>query len=186
MTNKLRYGFLAVMLVFLAACTHQVATETVSSNMAAASKINVQLGIAYLKEGDNLRAKEKLLLAVSQDKTPQSYGALAYYYEKTGDITSASQNYQAAIVLNPVAGAGHNNYGAFLCRQGEYQQADEQFMLAVNDKNYINTAGAYENAGLCALLIPDKAKAKQYFEIALQQNPELSVARNELATLNNQ
>ena len=186
MTNKLRYGLLAVTLVFLAACTHQVVTDTASPSMVAASKINIQLGIAYLKEGDNLRAKEKLLLAVSQDKTPQSYGALAYYYEKTGDIDLASQNYQAAIMLNPTAGAGRNNYGAFLCRQGEYQQADEQFMLAVSDKNYINTAGAYENAGLCALLIPDKAKAKQYFEMALQQNPQLTTASNELSKLKNQ
>lgn len=168
----------------LAACT----TETVSDdgagkNIKQASSINVQLGLQYLNQGSISRAKQKLLLAVRQNASAQSYGAIAYFYERTSEIDNAQQFYLKAISEAPEAGAGHNNYGAFLCRQGQYQQAEQQFQQAVADPNYLNDAGAYENAGLCALLIPDQAKAVSYFKQALKQNPRRAVALAQLAQI---
>ena len=76
-----------------------------------------------------------------------------------------------------------NNYGTFLCRQGEYKKAETYFLNAIKDVNYIHTAGAYENAGLCALEVPDLAKAKLYFTSALNQDPSRKESLYELAKI---
>jgi type IV pilus assembly protein PilF len=152
-------------------------------NNVQVSVINVQLGLSYLQQGNRVRAKQKLLQAVDQNSSSGSYGALAYFYETTSELKEAKQFYLKAIAEQPNAGAGHNNYGAFLCRQKQYQQADEQFQLAVNDPKYLNDAGAYENAGLCAMMVPNTPKAVGYFKKALQQNPKMSTSLEQLAQI---
>ena len=47
-------------------------------------------------------------------------------------------------------------------------------MQAVKDQHYVNTSGAYENAGICSLAIPDYKKAKTYFSAALNHDPSRS------------
>jgi type IV pilus assembly protein PilF len=190
--RKLFYSLTLVICCTLVACSANKATDKTAGNNGAehpttnlqeASQINVRLGLGYLQQGNYPRAKEKLLLAAQQNVSQSSYGALAYFYERTHDNKLAAEYYQKAIALAPENGAPHNNYGAYLCRTGEYVAGDQQFKLAVNDTKYVNSASAYENAGLCALLVPDKAKAKIYFEKALQQNPKLSTSSRELAEL---
>ena len=168
----------------LNACT----TETVSShsprkNLFRAANINRKLGLIYLQQGNIQRAKQKLLLAQQQYPSAAVDRALAYFYEKTGELAQADSYYRRAIKKAPVAGAGHNNYGIFLCSEKHYRQAEQEFITAVADTNYLNTANTYENAGLCALLIPDNSKAKQYFVKALQQNPNALISLQQLIRL---
>ena len=59
----------------------------------------------------------------------------------------------------------------FLCGKGQYRQAEGFFLKAVEDDHYVHTSGAYENAGLCVLSIPDTDKARLYFKKALEQDP---------------
>jgi type IV pilus assembly protein PilF len=54
----------------------------------------------------------------------------------------------------------------------------------VQDTNYVNTAEAYENAGLCAMQVPDDVKATNYFQRAIQQDPRRAIAFLELAQIN--
>ncbi|KTC69375.1 twitching motility protein PilF [Legionella birminghamensis] len=156
--------------------------ETQKRNDAAS--YNVQLGMAYLKQGDIPRAKRKLLMAM--DLTPDSPDAnvaMAYYLEKTGDKSKAKTYYQKALALAPQNGSQLNNYGAFLCREGQYQEAEKYFLKAVNDVQYIHTAGAYENAGLCAEQIPDIPKAEAYFLKALEHDSQRKQSLYELVNL---
>ena len=181
--RKLVYSIGLLFCLALVACGSKQDTQNPGTNNLEASQINVRLGLGYLQQGNYPRAKEKLLLAAQQNSSQQSYGALAYYYERTKDNKLAADYYQKAIALNVKSGAPHNNYGAYLCRIGEYTAAEQQFQLAVADPKYINSASAYENAGLCALLIPDKTKAEMYLKKAIQQNPRLPKALHELAQL---
>jgi type IV pilus assembly protein PilF len=169
-------------LTLLVSCTTEKVNQ--STDLSEASSLNVQLGLRYLHAGNTSRAKQKLLQAVKQKTSAQSYGAMAYFYEQTSENKMAEKFYLKAIGQNSQAGAGHNNYGAFLCRVGKYAQAEQQFQLAVDDVNYTNDGSVYENAGLCALLIPDQSKAKQYFTKAVQQSPRLSNALAQLAKIN--
>ncbi len=152
-----------------------------SPKLDDAASYNIQLGLAYLKQGDRVRAKKKLFLALKQAPTsPTVNTAMAYFMEHSGEKTEALQYYQKAMASAPGAGAELNNYGAFLCRQGQYKQADLYFMKAVSDKTYDHTAGAYENAGLCALAMPNRVLASRYFLKALSHDPTRSQSLYEL------
>lgn len=149
-----------------------------------AATVNVQLGLGYLEGGNSERAKHKLLIALKQDPdSPTVNDAMAYYLESTGSIPEAETYYKKSISLAPNHGESLNNYGTFLCRQKQYEKADEYFLKAIQDTNYVKSAEAYENAGLCALKISNVTKAREYFDRALQQDPRRATSLFELADL---
>jgi type IV pilus assembly protein PilF len=173
--------------LFLQACEHAKIDEEQNhkkTDLSKAASYNIQLGLGYLKQGDRPRAKKKLLTAMEQEPiSPDANAAMAYYFEQTSEFDQAKKYYLKAISLSSNGGAQLNNYGTFLCRQGEYKKAEAYFLNAVKDTNYIHTSGAYENAGLCALAIPDNNKAKLYFTNALNQDPSRKESLFELAKL---
>lgn len=169
-------GLIIVSFVVLTACvskqTSQMQVKREDPRTKAAS-YNTQLGLAYLDQGNIKRAKKKLLLALSQaPNSPEVNGSMAYYLETTGELNKADAYYKKAIKLAPNSGAQLNNYGAYLCRRGLYLEANHRFEQAAKDPRYLNTAAAYENAGLCSMAIPDIKKAKNYFDKALMQDPK--------------
>ncbi|MDP3268947.1 MAG: type IV pilus biogenesis/stability protein PilW [Legionella sp.] len=178
--------FFILSLMFLQACQPIKDTETPVSkktDLSRAASYNTQLGLEYLKQGDRPRAKSKLLTALKQKpKSPDVNAALAYYFEQTNELDQAKKYYDTAMKLSPT-GAQLNNYGAFLCRQGEYKNAEIYFKKAVEDVQYLNTAAAYENAGLCSLAIPDDSKARLFFISALQHDPSRRESLYELIKL---
>lgn len=185
---KLQHFLTMMCLLLLLSCQHDnVDKEVVSAKKAKlgdASSYNMQLGLAYLKQGDRSRAKRKLFLALSQaPDSPSVNAAMAYFMEKSGETEKAQDFYKKAMAAAPGAGAQLNNYGAFLCRQGQYKQAEKYFLTAVQDIKYEHTAGAYENAGLCAMAIPDQVAARKYFAKALEQDPSLAQSLYELVRL---
>lgn len=170
---------LIIALLLLQSC--QVLNKSKTNNAAL---YNTQLGLAYLNQGDRPRAKRKLLIALTQaPDSPEANASMAYFLEKCGDMTRAAVYYRKAMALAPKDGAQLNNYGAFLCRRGQYSEAEPYFMHAIEDANYIHTAGAYENAGLCAAAIPDYTKAKMYFVKALEQDPSRKQSLYELVKI---
>jgi len=156
--------------------------KKIKSNEAAS--YNTQLGLAYLKQGDRPRAKRKLLMALAQaPNSPEVNASMAWFLEQSGEINNAQVYYRKAMAAAPGKGAQLNNYGAFLCRRGQYNQADVYFLQAINDAGYEHTAGAYENAGLCAAAIPDYTKAAAYFSKALEQDPSRKQSLYELVNI---
>lgn len=188
------FSYLLLLLcVFIQACTPQEPENVDSSKEQAiqkktdlhkAAKYNAQLGLGYLKQGDRPRAKKKLLTALKQaPSSADVHAAMAYYFEHTQEIEQAKQHYLKSIALASHGGAQLNNYGAFLCRQGDYKNAEQYFLKAVKDVSYINTSAAYENAGLCSLAIPEYDKARTYFKSALNQDPSRRESLLELIKL---
>lgn len=162
-------------------------TSQETEDAAKAKKIAgiyTQLGMGYLNKGDIQRAQQKLIYALQKDPTlPEAWYSMAYFYEKTGNKQRAEEHYLKAIQLAPKRGDVQNNYGTFLCRNGDYQESIEHFLLATKDVEYLDAAGAYENAGLCSLKIPDKAQATRYFSLSLEQDPTRISVMNELSRL---
>lgn len=170
----------------LSACATAPSTNKDNvTKLEKTAEINTQLGMAYLEKQDMQRAKQKFLLALTQaPKSPQVWYSMAYFLEVTGDKQQAKEYYSKAVNLAPNRGDVQNNFGTFLCRSGEYDAAIQHFLLAVKDPEYIETSSAYENAGLCALKIPNKRLALQYFNQAAIQDPNSAVALIEAARLN--
>ena len=185
---KLRYLLALFSLLLVQSCQHNDETKNESTGkinkLSDAASYNTQLGLAYLEQGDRSRAKRKLFLALSQaPDSPNVNASMAYFMEKSGEMEEARAYYKKAMATAPGAGAQLNNYGAFLCRQGQYTQAETYFIKAVKDHTYEHTAGAYENAGLCAMAIPDHIKAMDYFGKALEQDPSRAQSLYELVNL---
>lgn len=161
-------------------------SEQPKANLAAAAQTNIEIGLVLLKKGEPEAAKQSFLLASRQaPRNPESWYALAYYYEFTGNSAEAERDYRKAISLTTSANTGpaRNNYGAFLCREKRYKEGLKQVLLAAQSSNYVNTAEAYENAGLCAEGIPDTESAILYFQKALENDPKRSGSLYSLAKI---
>ena len=186
--NLLRLLVISLSLMLQCCQHHEVhddSTSTTKKDLSKAASFNMQLGLGYLKQGDRQRAKKKLLTALLQaPQAPDVNAAMAYYFEQSEELDDARRYYQNAVRLSSNSGSQLNNFGTFLCRQGEYKKAEIYFLKAVKDIQYVNTAGAYENAGLCSLAIPDLDKAKIYFIQALKHDPSRRESLLELVKFN--
>ena len=167
----LRFTLILVNLLLSACATQSNSVNHLPSDYSSASKVNVDLGLAYLEQGNIVRAKQKLLLAIEQNPDSVSaYSAMAYFMETTENISQARHYYLYAIKIAKHKAGPENNYGTFLCRQKDYQQGIEYILKAAHDVDYLNNASAYENAGLCAMQMKDNKLSKNYFLQALKHD----------------
>lgn len=179
------YLLLLFVLSILTACHTLTPPDSGHDKKVTAAGINIQLGMAYLERHEVQRAKQKFLMALREaPQLPEIWYSMAYYFEVTGDKERATRCYLRAIELAPKRGDTNNNYGTFLCRSHHYSAAIKHFLVATQDVEYLDTASAYENAGLCAELIPAPKAAQQYFEAALKQDPNRPMSLLGLAEVN--
>lgn len=169
----MRIAVALLMIMLLTGCAATKQTPA-SDRYSAAERadIYIQLGIKYLEQGKRERAKQKLLMALKSDKkNSKVHSALGLFYETVGETNQADNHYRQAIAYAKSPGAAHNNYGTFLCRHQHYQEAIDYFVKAATEPQYLKVAKAYENAGLCALEIPDNQRAFDFFTKALRHDP---------------
>lgn len=151
-------------------------------NNSAASATNVQLGVAYMNQGDMERAKEKLERAEQQDpKSPEAQFALAELYSRLERPQDADRRYRNAIALAPDKLEIVNGYAAFLCSTGEVDKALAQFDNLMQNPLYGRQPAAATNAGMCLRGEKRHAEAVRYFEIALAKQPDWTEAVIQLA-----
>ena len=70
-----------------------------------------------------------------------------------------------------------------MCKQGEYQKADEYFNRAIAQPYYYLVPASYENAAFCALKSGDKEQARYYFAKTLDHDPNRVRSLLQLAKL---
>jgi len=137
-----------------------------------AAQLNMQLGLNYMQRGDYETALGKLEKALKQDsRLTSAHHTIAILYQRLGEFDKAEHHFKQAVTFEPSYSEAQNDYGAFLCGQGRYDESVTRFLAAIKNPLYRSPAGAYENAGICANRIPDTARAEQYLRKALQINP---------------
>ncbi len=165
-----RLGAVLVVLLVLAACTSHRVRD--GEEQPSPAQINAELGVRYMQQGKLDVALAKLKRALEQDPDlPAAHHYIAMLYNRLGSPELAEKHFRKALALAPKDPALLNNYGVFLCEQGHYDQAIERFLETLKVVEYRRPDEAYENAGLCALRIPDRARAERYFRHALEANP---------------
>jgi type IV pilus assembly protein PilF len=182
MLNKL-------ILVFLVCCVAACVTVTEQEGRASfdhqkAAEARVKLGLSYLEAGNMPKARESLELALRY--APNYYRALnaiAYYYDRVGEIELANNAYLKALRVSPANGDVLNNYGTFLCQQGDFAKADEYFNRAIDLPHFYQVAASYENAAMCALSSEDTDKAYFYFKRAVEHEPHRYLSTLQLAKI---
>ncbi len=149
-----------------------------------AAEVNTRLGIGYLERGDMQLAMEKLQSALRQDSAHvPAIVTLAMIHEELGNRSQAQRHYRQAIRHAPDDGATLNSYAVFLCRQGDFADAEANFERALQDPFYATPEVALLNAGACARRAGKLEQAESHLRNALDIDPELSGALYHLAQL---
>lgn len=168
----------------LSACS--ASSDIKGANLAEAARINTQLGIDYMRKGQNNLALEKLKRAVEQDpEYAIAQSSLAFVYSRNGDAKLAERHYRKALALDAQNPAARNNFGVFLCGIGRTAEAEQLFAEAAQDRRYATPEAAWTNAGVCVRK-SDPEKAERYFRAALELNKEFPDALAAMAGLSYQ
>ncbi len=149
--------------------------ESQTTNEIALTNLN--LGIAYLKEGDYNKALGKLKKSLSADSNyAPTYNVLGLLYQLLRDNNKAEENFKRALAINNVDSSTLNNYGNFLCQQGRLEEAERSFLRAAENPLYEAPEIAITNAGQCLYVNNQIENSKKYFRQALQLNPRIPQA----------
>lgn len=175
---------LCSMLLLVAGCATTAGPAPSTEALKEASDINTQIGIIYLKRGNLELAMRKLKKALRQDaENADAHMTLAVVYEKLDKPALARKHYQRAVNLEPKNSEALNNYGQFLCEQGEYERAQHYFQRAAANPLYETPQVPLANAGICALQQGDRKEAESFFLRALKHAPRFPLALFYMAKL---
>ncbi len=172
--------FVALLVIFLAGCTTTADKSSLTSkkrskpNLKEAAELNTQLAIGYIKREQYNPAKDKLEKSIEQnpDYVP-AYKTLAYLYALLGLPEKADEKYQEALELKQDDPDLSNSYGAFLCSQGKYEEAQERLSVANSDPFYEARYLAESNAGSCYIKQGEYKKAETLLRLSLRKHDKL-------------
>jgi type IV pilus assembly protein PilF len=148
------------------------------------ASINVQLGVAYLKQGNLAIAQEKLERAEKQNpRDPNVHTALAVLYERLNRPREVESHYRTATRLAPRDPNASNNYAVWLCKNGRTDDGVKRFIEAARNPLYSTPETAYTNAGVCLRAAKKLDQAAELFALALQTRPNLAEAAFQMSEL---
>ena len=170
---KGRVLFMTLLVSILGAgCASQPEDPNRQRDLEQASDLNADLGLAYMRQGRLDVALDKLEKGIEQNpKNGKAHHYLAELYRRTDKPDEASEHYRKALDLLPRDMALRNNYGVFLCDQGDYDEAFKYFFQVLDDPVYPDKAGVNENIGICALRKENRHMAREFLNTALKSNP---------------
>ena len=150
----------------------------------SASSYNLQLGVAYMQQGNLALAREKLDRARQQNpRDPQVFSALALLEERLGKPAEADRNFRAARRLAPGDPDIGNNYAVYLCRSGRVDEGVRGFLEVARNPLYRTPEAAHTNAGVCLRSAGRPEEAAMQFARALALRPGHAEAAFQLGTL---
>ena len=155
-------------------CASTVATSasTTAASSGGAAVANLNLGAAYLRQGQLTLALERLDRALDHDPwLAEAHSTIAMVYDQLGDVDKARDHHRRAFRLAPDNPATANSFGVFLCRQERWSDAEPLFLRAAGNPRYPTPEVALTNAGICARNAGDGARAEAYLRDALARNP---------------
>lgn len=151
---------------------------------ATAAKYNIQLGTAYLQQGNYPLAKEKLERSLKQNpKDPDVHTSLGLLYDRVGESKLADKHFREALRLAPEKPDISNNYAIYLCKNGRVDEGVERFMAVAANKYYQTPEVALTNAGVCLRGAKRLDEAQQRFVGAIKARPNYSEATVQLSSL---
>jgi len=149
--------------------------------------IHLQLGVGYMMQDKLNTALAEMNEAIElMPSSATAYSALALLEIRMNRIDDARKSYKRALRLEPGDPELNNNYGHFLCQQGEYLAADKRFQCALANPLYKTPWRAYYNGGICALKAGELKQADIYLRTTRQLRPDLPQTLYYLADLSYQ
>ena len=180
----MRFTSIAILSATLLALAGCAGTNERAKKKDDASNYNMQLGMAYLNQGDLGLAKEKLDRAVRENPgDPNVHSAMAMLQDRLGHPDQADKEFKAALSLGPRSPDVLNNYAVYLCRSGRVDEGVKAFEEAAHNALYRTPEAAYTNAGVCLRGAKRDTQAAMSFQRALRIKPNFAEAAYQLADL---
>jgi type IV pilus assembly protein PilF len=126
------------------------------------------------------KVREALKLA---PEAPDALVLQAGIDDRRGRTRQAGENFRKAAELAPQRGDVLNNYGAWLCQQGQPAESLVWFDRALQAPGYAPPGEAQANAGSCALDAGQLERAERDLRAALVAAPANPVALESMAQL---
>lgn len=162
-----------------------VSQQVSTGDARTSAKAHTELGLAYFNAGLMGVALEEARMAAAADPSyAPVYNLYGLIYMNLGETAQSQANFERAINLAPGDPEINNNYGLFLCRNGQEKRAIQHFMSAVKNPLYSTPSGSWLNAGLCSLQLKDDAAAEDYFTRAINADGRNGQAIFQLADIN--
>lgn len=169
MRKKWQFLSGVAILLLMGACVSTTTGPAKSKpDSGEAADLNYQLGARYYRNGEYELARDRLLYSIElEPKNAVAHSTLALTYERLDNIRLATESYEEAIDLAPNNFSVLNTYAVFLCRQGEYDNAQKYFERSVGIRDNDDPEITLTNAGVCMLGKPDPVAAERFFRMAL-------------------
>lgn len=178
--------FNVIFLVFLAGCGTQNSVRSRSADLNSElsqpaqnspEMINIRLGVGYFRRNDYDTAIEKLRKAIKiNPKSALAHSVLAVVFSSMNAHQDAKRHYELSVKYAPNDPTVLNNYGSFLCQQGEYKRAVAYYEKILQNPFYKTPEIAHENAGVCLMGDDNYVAAEKHFRKALRISPELPIS----------
>ncbi|HEY6482894.1 MAG TPA: type IV pilus biogenesis/stability protein PilW [Steroidobacteraceae bacterium] len=180
----MRFGAVPLLLAAMLGVAGCAAEHRKEQKEQDAATYNMQLGMAYMNQGDLGLAKEKLDRAMQQNPSnPGVHSAMAMLQDRLGNPDKADAEFKAALRLGPRTPDVLNNYAVYLCRTGRTDEGVKYFEEAAHNALYRTPEAAYTNAGVCLRAARRDTEAAMSFQRALQAKPNFSEAAFQLVEL---
>ncbi|WP_417311971.1 type IV pilus biogenesis/stability protein PilW [Ectopseudomonas khazarica] len=167
----LRPALLLLVVSLLGGCvtTGHVDPMSTTKGREEARAAYVQLGVAYIQQGDTQLAKVPLKNALEINPSDaDAHAALGMVFQLEMEPKLADEHYRKALSQRPKDARLLNNYGGFLFEQKRYQEAMDTYLKATEDNLYPERSRVFENLGLTALQLGRRDEAKEYFQRSLR------------------
>ena len=165
----------------VAACVHETVIVNKPSTTDAAA-YNLQLGVAYMQQGNLALAKDKLERSVKEnDSDPKVHTALALLYERLGKPNLVDSEYRAALRLAPQDPDIANAYGVHLCGIQRFDEGVRHLVAAARNPLYRTPEVAWTNAGVCLRTAHRDSDALADLQQAVEIRPTYAEATFQLA-----
>ncbi len=135
-----------------------------------AAEVNTELAAGYMREGEKKVAMEKIRRAIDFDGGyAPAHHVHALLLQRLGEDEEAGEAFARAVRLDGDNSEMANNYGGFLCSQGDYDRAQQMLRRAYEDPLYDTPEYALVNSGRCYQRAGEPDKAIEQFRRALDE-----------------
>ncbi len=179
-----RIFVISVCAMLLAGCVTESSQPKPVTNLVAAARDNVTMGMIYLQRHERTLALHSFERALKLNPdSVKAHNAMALLDVELGELGRARRYYRTSLSLRPHDPDTLNAYGVLLCRTGRMRRAIHELVKAAETPSYITPEVAYTNAGVCALKLRNPVMALRYLSRAVALNDNYAPALWQLANL---
>jgi tetratricopeptide (TPR) repeat protein len=140
------------------------------------SKEYFKRGYKSQLNGNYVDAIRNYKISISLFPTVETFTFLGLAYSYLGNFDKAIDECKNAIELEPENGNPYNDIGAYMIKQGKYEEAIPFLELAINSKKIDNVEYAHTNMGLSYERQGFWFEALEEYKIAIEINPDYKTA----------